>query len=134
VWWANPFAAASSSCRRTCAARRGPGDPPPRAAAATLALLALAPLALALTSVAGQLGYGVSDAAWGLVLVLAGGHAGPLAWLTWSVLGGVAVAVGMLIARTPAPEPVPAAGPAVRGPRTYAGPGSLGGTDSAMRR
>jgi hypothetical protein len=41
--------------------------------------------------------------------------------------GGIVVA----LARLPRPEQQPVT---VRGPVTYAGPGSLGGTKSAMRR
>jgi len=45
------------------------------------------------------------------------------------VLSGAAVLV--VLARQPRPEEMPVT---VRGPITYAGPGSLGGTKSALRR
>jgi len=59
---------------------------------------------------------------------------GPLAVLEWSVVVGCAlsaVAVSALAARDAHPEQAPIT---VRGPVTYAGPGSLGGTESALRR
>ncbi len=110
----------------------------PRPAAGLLALVALVPLVLVGVSLARQLGYGVFDAAWSLVLMVSGGHVGPLGWLTWSVLAGAAVSVGVLaLGRRPGESDAgraPARNATVRGPRTYAGPGSLGGTDSALRR
>ncbi len=110
----------------------------PRPAAGLLALVALVPLVLVAVSLARQLGYGALDAAWSLVLMVSGGHVGPLGWLTWSVLAGAAVSVGVLaVGRRPGESDAGRARPrgaTVRGPRTYAGPGSLGGTDSALRR
>ena len=52
-----------------------------------------------LTSLARQLGYGATDATWSLVLMVAGGHVGPLAWVMWALFGAVAVSVGVLAAR-----------------------------------
>lgn len=95
--------------------------------------LSLVPLLLVLVSLARQLGYGGLEAAWSLVLLVAGGHVGPAALAMWSVLLGTAVSAGLLLARHPPELPRAAAAP-VRGPRGYAGPGSLGGTDSALRR
>ncbi len=72
--------------------------------------------------------------AWGAVLLLAGGHFGIAAALEWSVVLGCVVSVIVLAvqqARSRRPEK---AAVTVRGPITYAGPGSLGGTESALRR
>jgi hypothetical protein len=81
------------------------------------------------------LGYGPIDLAWSGVLMVAGGHIGVLeAVLLCLLLGcGVsaavnAVATSWACARIP-PTPV-----TVRGPVTYAGPGSLGGTASPLSR
>ncbi len=138
VWLVNPFAAAFLVLpAHFWLLGVAPEVRLRRPVAIGLALLALVPLALALQSVAGQLGWGVRDAAWGTVLLVAGGHVGPVAWLTWSLLGGAAVSVGLLVRRVPPEAPDDVARrrqPPVRGPRTYAGPGSLGGTDSALRR
>jgi hypothetical protein len=80
-----------------------------------------------------QLGLGPVDVAWSAVLLVAGGHIGLLSSVLWSLSLGCLVG-GALIAlqgRTIKAEPVPVT---VRGPLTYAGPGSLGGTESALRR
>jgi hypothetical protein len=135
VWVANPFAAALLVLpAHFWLLAVAPEVRLPRPLAALLGLLALLPVALVLSNLAGQLGYDTPEAAWSLVLMVAGGHVGTLAWLTWSLVGATGVAVGVLVARRPREEPVPGRGTAVRGPRTYAGPGSLGGTDSALRR
>lgn len=137
VWLANPFAAALLVApAHLWLLALAPEVRLARGAAWLLGVLALLPLALALASLAGQLGLGARGAVWSVVLMVAGGHVGPLGWLTWSVLGGAAVSVGLLLATRPPPQPdaAPARGATVRGPRSYAGPGSLGGTDSALRR
>jgi hypothetical protein len=80
------------------------------------------------------LGLGPVEAAWSWVLLLAGGGVGVLAALEWSVVLGCTfsvVAIAIQAAREPRPEDAPVT---VRGPVTYAGPGSLGGTESAIRR
>jgi len=71
----------------------------------------------------------------GLELLVAGGGAGVLGWLAASVIAGCGLA-SLLVALRPAPAPgtigVPVA--SIRGPAGYVGPGSLGGTGSALRR
>lgn len=139
VWLANPFAAALLVLpAHGWLLAVAPGVRLPRVAAAVVGVLALVPVALACASLAGQLGYGLREAAWSLVLMVSGGHIGPLVWLVWSLVAGAAVSVGLLVLRRPpaesGPARAPARGAAVRGPRSYAGPGSLGGTDSALRR
>lgn len=72
--------------------------------------------------------------AWYLFLLVTGGHVS----VTSALLGCVlAAALGSIvsIARVAHPEVEgPADVPSVRGPGSYAGPGSLGGTSSALRR
>jgi hypothetical protein len=72
--------------------------------------------------------------AWYLLLLVVGGHVGPasvlVAALFLAALGSVAAIVG----RGPAGGGDEIAPPTTRGPLTYAGPGSLGGTESALRR
>ncbi len=98
-----------------------------------LFLVALAPFLLALRSLGGQLDYGLRDAAWSAVLMVAGGHVGPLAWLSWSVLGGAAVSVAVLLARRPAEqEPKPARGPRVRREEREQQRSHLAGTESTL--
>ncbi len=103
---------------------------------ARLALLALGlvPVALVVIYYAVTLGLRPLDLAWSATLLIAGHALGVLAALEWSaLLGCVAAAAGILVvtSRQPRPEPAPVT---VRGPVTYAGPGSLGGTKSALRR
>ena len=106
-----------------------------RAPWAILLLLAgLAPGALAALYYAMVLGLGPAPAAWNAVLMLAGGDYSVMAALEWSVVLGCVVSLALImvrIARQPRPAEVPVT---VRGPITYAGPGSLGGTRSALRR
>ena len=69
-----------------------------------------------------------------LTLLIAGHGISLAATLEWSVfLGCLLTAAGVLVAlvRQPRPEQAPVT---VRGPVGYAGPGSLGGTESALRR
>jgi len=103
-----------------------------------LVALALAPLALLIAFYARELGLGPGRLAWAAVLLLAGGHVGIPAALLWSIAGGCAAAATMLALAAPRAEPGPAPPDppmvSIRGPLSYAGPGSLGGTESALRR
>jgi hypothetical protein len=111
---------------------------PPRPAALALAAVALVPLALLLAFYARALGVGPGGIAWYAVLLLAGGHIGLPAVVLWSLACGCAIAAALLAVSTPAvaPDAGIGSGPGVkiRGPLSYAGPGSLGGTESALRR
>lgn len=108
--------------------------------AGSVALLAggVLPLGLLLAFYADQFGLGAGGVAWMGVLLIAGGHVGLSAALLWSIALGCLAAAGMLVARALPPSPGPhGPGPAevsIRGPLSYAGPGSLGGTESALRR
>ncbi len=95
-------------------------------------LVSLLPVAGVAAVYAAQLDMGVGEVAWFWFLTLAGGQGGAAAMVGWSVAAGAATAA-LLVACLPDTD---AAGlpVTVRGPRGYAGPGSLGGTDSAMRR
>jgi hypothetical protein len=103
-----------------------------RPVAVLVVLSSLLPIAGVLIAYAGQLDMGVGNWAWFWFLTLAGGQGGAAAMLGWCVVAGAATAA-LLVALLPdadaADLPV-----TVRGPRTYAGPGSLGGTDSALHR
>jgi len=102
--------------------------------AVLLFLLGLVPGALALYYYAAVLGLGPAPAAWNAVLMLAGGDVSLMAALEWSVVLGCIVSLALMIVRI-ARQPRPAEAPVTtRGPITYAGPGSLGATRSALRR
>ncbi len=139
VWIVNPFAAllllpavhlwllvASPELRP-----RPPG-------AIALVAVALLPLALLVSFYAHQLGLGPDRVAWMAVLLLAGGHLGVPAALLWSLALGCTAATAMLALTAgsstfgPADDDVNEV--TIRGPLSYAGPGSLGGTRSALRR
>ena len=105
-----------------------------RGVALGLVGLSLLPFALAALVVAGQYGLGPLGFAWSSLLWVAGGHVGPVGWLFWSVAAGCVVAAAVLAWRTRPPLPEPEPRITVRGPLTYAGPGSLGGTESALRQ
>ena len=69
---------------------------------------------------------------------MAGGHVGFGSALLWSVAFGCAAAVALVAARSRLndglAEPAERVEITIRGPLSYAGPGSLGGTESALRR
>jgi hypothetical protein len=80
------------------------------------------------------LGLSPLQAAWSWVLLLGSGGFGLLSAIAWSLFLGCAIgviAIARRSARQPRPDPIPVT---IRGPVTYAGPGSLGGTKSALRR
>jgi hypothetical protein len=103
-------------------------------AAVALLLVGLAPAALVGLYYALSLGFGIGSLLWTGVLMVAGGQMGLVVAVEWCLMLGCTATVVALAARRrrePLPEPVPVT---VRGPITYAGPGSLGGTKSALRR
>jgi hypothetical protein len=107
-------------------------------AAIALVLVALLPLALLIAFYADQLGLGPGRVAWMAVLLVAGGHVGLPGVLLWSLALGCLAATSMLAlsagSAIPGEDDRPAGEITIRGPMSYAGPGSLGGTQSALRR
>jgi hypothetical protein len=105
-----------------------------RAVKALLAALGLLAPTLVVFYYAHSLGLPLLDVPWNGLLLFAGGQLGPLAAVYWSVLlGCFASAVAITLQSAPQRErgePVVT----TRGPISYAGPGSLGGTSSALRR
>jgi hypothetical protein len=96
--------------------------------------LSLVPLGLVLAIEANSLGLGPIAFGWTWLLVFAGSEVGPGALIASSLSGGIALAAAFVLVHpstrgTPRDVRI-----TVRGPATYAGPGSLGGTDSALRR
>jgi hypothetical protein len=106
-----------------------------RALAVGLVALTVLPFVLVDISIAGQLGLSPGHFAWFCLLLVAGGIVGPLGWVIWSLVLACVIAALLLGLRSRpavvADEPPPVT---MRGPLTYAGPGSLGGTESALRR
>ena len=102
---------------------------------ARLALVAVGALPAVVVAIglARALGLGAVDGAWQLVLLAAGGHVSP-SLLLWSIAAGCAVGALVVAAHGRAPADAGEIPITMRGPKTYAGPGSLGGTESALRR
>ncbi len=137
IWLGNPFAAALlvpalHVWMWIVAPERRLGTP----WAVLLFLAGLVPGALAAVYYAAALGLGAAPAAWNAVLMLAGGSVSVMSALQWSVVLGCVISLAAMILRIARqPRADPAELPiTVRGPITYAGPGSLGGTRSALRR
>jgi hypothetical protein len=109
-----------------------------RGGALALVAIGLLPLALLIVFYARQLGLGVEGVAWTGVLLLAGGHVGFGAAVLWSVAFGCAAAAALLALVSPPARVdrrvIEDVEVTIRGPMSYAGPGSLGGTESALRR
>jgi len=111
---------------------------PRRAGAIALVAAALVPLALVVGFYAHQFGLGLGSAAWTAVLLPASGHVGPAGALLWSICLGCAAAAALIALGAgydySGPAGTGALDVSTRGPLSYAGPGSLGGTESALRR
>jgi hypothetical protein len=104
--------------------------------AVVLFLAGLAPALLAAYYYATALGLDGAGAVWNAVLMLAGGVVSLTTAIEWSIVLGCAVSLAlMIVSRARQPPAEPAETPiTIRGPITYAGPGSLGATKSALRR
>jgi hypothetical protein len=107
----------------------------------TLALVALGlvPIALLAAFYARQFGLDPAQALHAWVLLFAGGAFSIPAIVIWCLAGGclaaaLLVALGVSPPRIAGPEEGAGFPITVRGPMSYAGPGSLGGTESALRR
>ncbi len=103
-----------------------------RALGAALLLAALVPVAALIALYAHQLGLSLPETAWTMLLLVAGGHIGLVSSALWSCCLGCLVAAAVLVVRTSGHGEDDSA-VTVRGPLSYAGPGSLGGTESALR-
>jgi hypothetical protein len=139
VWLSNPYAALLVvGALHLWLLLVSPRTRPPRLAALALVVVALVPLALLIAFYARELGVGPGGIAWDAVLLLAGGHVGIAATVLWSLGFGCAIAAALLATAPEAElgdDGIDDGTPLrIRGPLSYAGPGSLGGTESALRR
>jgi hypothetical protein len=136
IWLANPFAAALMvPALHLWMWVVDPDVRIPRSLAALMILIGLAPPVLVVVYYAHALGLSPVDVVWNGALLIAGGHLGLLAAVQWSVVLGCVASVAVIVRRAErraGPEESEVA--SVRGPLGYAGPGSLGGTESALRR
>jgi hypothetical protein len=106
--------------------------------ALALVVLGLVPLVLLAGFYAASLGLGAGRFLSAAVLLLAGGEVGLPGALLWSVALGCGAASALLALSTGGstfePHDDDDREITIRGPLSYAGPGSLGGTTSALRR
>jgi hypothetical protein len=101
---------------------------------AVLLVIGLLPPIMVIVYFAHSLSLTPVGVVWNALLLLLGGQVGVVVALEWAVLLGCVasvIALALRALREPAPEQLPIT---VRGPVGYAGPGSLGGTESALRR
>jgi hypothetical protein len=136
AWFANPYSAALAvPALHAWLLVLAPGVRLRRAVALTLVVVGLLPFAGLVVADARSLGLGPLDAAWTGLLLVSGGHITVGTWVLWSLFAAGAAGVLAIALRPPAPaDPATTPEVTVRGPLSYAGPGSLGGTESALRR
>ena len=136
VWLVNPFAAALLvPAAHGWLFAAAPGTQTSSRTRVVLVLLGLVLPVVMVVHYGLALALGPLDLAWLAVLITAGGHVTPLAAVFLSVLAGCFVGVVAVvrtrrrIVQNAEPDPI-----RTRGPIGYAGPGSLGGTESALKR
>ncbi len=105
----------------------------PRSASLAVVALALVPLLVVWLVDARIFGLDLTHGVWFWTLLVAGGHIPVGSWVLWSLFWGCAVAAALVAVRRRRPRDEEPDEITVRGPITYAGPGSLGGTGSALR-
>jgi hypothetical protein len=136
LWLLNPFAAlllVPALHLWTLSVLAAPG-PPRRVRLGMVALGLVPPLGVALYYLV-SLRLDPLAGAWYLLLLFTGHTVGlASALLACAELGGLAATVAIVLARRDAPARVGVERPPVYGPGAHAGPGALGGTESALRR
>jgi hypothetical protein len=134
VWAVNPFAALALLPAFHVWLLATASRVPPRRPAAVVAVLGGLVLPLAVwVAVLARLSVDPLTGAWYLFVLVVGHHIGLYSTVA-AALVAVCLAGALAIVLARRPEPRAPSGPPVRGPRGYAGPGSLGGTDSALGR
>lgn len=136
VWVINPFAAALLvPALHLWLWLAQPEIRAHRVTVVVLTLLGLVPAVLVIVYYAQALGLSLGGLVWTGALLVAGGGMPIIAALYWSIaLGCLASACVLALRAARAHAQAPEPGVTVRGPSSYAGPGSLGGTKSALRR
>lgn len=137
IWVVNPYAALLLvPALHLWLFAMAPETHMPRPLALVLFAVGLLPPLLVAYTYARQFGLDPLELAWTGLLLVAGGGLPPLAVLLWSVVLGCTGAALVVVLRVTSPHrPENGSAPiTVRGPASYAGPGSLGGTESALRR
>lgn len=135
IWVGNPYSAALLvPALHVWLFALMPEYRPPRGWGVAIGAVLAAPAAALGAWVAGTYGLNPLELAWTMLLSVAGGLASPVSWLLWSLAAG-AVVSGVAVAwRGRAHAGDDDMEITMRGPVSYAGPGSLGGVESALRR
>jgi hypothetical protein len=134
VWVVNPFAAlALMPALHLWLLVTSSPVPARRPVAVVLVLCGLLGPALVALALLSRLSLGGFGGAWYGFLLVTGHQIGLYTALVGALLAACFVAALRIALVRRAAPPVPA-GPPVRGPGGYAGPGSLGGTQSALER
>ena len=135
IWVTNPFAAALLvPALHLWMWALMPSTRMQPALRASMLVAGLAPPLLVLAYYMVSLGFNPVTFAWTNAMMIASGQVSPLVALEWCAAAACAlwgIAVAAWGARQERAPEVPVT---VRGPVSYAGPGSLGGTESALRR
>ena len=97
-------------------------------------MISLAPFAAALALICSVLHIEPFALLWTTVLLIAGGGISATGLVLASLTAGSFAAAAALLLRRATIDPAQRVEVTVRGPLSYAGPGSLGGTESALRR
>ena len=137
VWAFNPFAAlVLAPAAHLWLLATTPDMRLPRSAGLALVVAGLLPAGALALYVALALQVGPLGLAWTLLLWVAGGQLAATAVVLGTVLAGCFATVVLIVVRGYAQRfpGEPEQPLSVRGPFSYAGPGSLGGTESALRR
>jgi hypothetical protein len=106
----------------------------PRTASLALVVFALFPLAIVAWVDARAFGLDLTHGVWFWTILVAGHHVPIGSWVLWSLLWGCFVAAALVAVRRRRLQDEDPDEITVRGPVSYAGPGSLGGTPSGMRQ
>ncbi|QEC46723.1 hypothetical protein FSW04_03405 [Baekduia soli] len=135
LWLANPYAAALAvPALHLWLWTSSPDLRLPRPAGLALVLAALLPVLLVGLADGRAFGLDVPHSVWFWTILVAGGHVPIGSWVLWSLFWGCAVSAALVAVRKRRPRDEGPQDVTVRGPVSYAGPGSLGGTESALRR
>jgi len=135
LWISNPYAAALAiPALHVWLFALAPEFRMRRTIGVAVVALGLLPLVLVVRGLARSLGLGLGDTMWEGLVLTAGGHISAASLLLWCVLAGCAASALLIALRGRAHVEDSDTPITVRGPSSYAGPGSLGGTESALRR
>lgn len=132
IWLVNPFAALVIVPAVHLWMLAMVADTRPAASAALLGAGLIGPAGVTVYYLA-RLGLDPVEGLWYLFLLVTGGHVGFLTAVLGALLLGLfGTVLVVVVARLRAASEPPPPGPKLRGPASYAGPGSLGGTRSAL--